>query len=99
MWSISAMRGPFWPTWATRSGCLDGDRANEVYRLTRLQMEQAGMHGDRGLYEAIMRLEQRCRVVLLSNSYEETVRGIPAAARLCRSVPRDLQQCEQAPTA
>ena len=55
-------------------GCLDGDRANEVYRLTRLQMEQAGMHGDRGLYEAIMRLEQRCRVVLLSNSYEETVR-------------------------
>lgn len=32
------------------------------------------MHGDRGLYEAIMRLEQRCRVVLLSNSYEETVR-------------------------
>ena len=55
-------------------GCLDGDRANEVYRLTRLQMERAGMHGDRGLYEAIMRLEQRCRVVLLSNSYEETVR-------------------------
>ena len=55
-------------------GCLDGDRANEVYRLTRLQMEQTGMHGDRGLYEAIMRLEQRCRVVLLSNSYEETVR-------------------------
>ena len=55
-------------------GCLAGDRANEVYRLTRLQMEQAGMHGDRGLYEAIMRLEQRCRVVLLSNSYEETVR-------------------------
>lgn len=30
-------------------GCLDGDRANEVYRLTRLQMERAGMHGDRGL--------------------------------------------------
>lgn len=77
-------------------GCLDGDRANEVYRLTRLQMERAGMHGDRGLYEAIMRLEQRCRVVLLSNSYEETVPGVPAAAWLCRSVPRDLQQCEQA---
>lgn len=77
-------------------GCLDGDRANEVYRLTRLQMERAGMHGDRGLYEAIMRLEQRCRVVLLSNSYEETVREFLAAARLCRSVPRDLQQCEQA---
>lgn len=75
-------------------GCLDGDRANEVYRLTRLQMEQAGMHGDRGLYEAIMRLEQRCRVVLLSNSYEETVPGVPAAARLCRM--RSAEICSSA---
>ena len=76
-------------------GCLDGDRANEVYRLTRLQMEQAGMHGDRGLYEAIMRLEQRC-----CRSADQFLRrdraGVPAAAWLCRSVPRDLQQCEQA---
>lgn len=80
-------------------GCLDGDRANEVYRLTRLQMEQAGMHGDRGLYEAIMRLEQRCRVVLLSNSYEETVREFLQAARLCRSVPRGLQPVRTSPTA
>lgn len=55
-------------------GCLDGDRANTVYRQTRIQMEQAGMHGDRALSEAIVRLEQRCRVVLLSNSYEQTVR-------------------------
>lgn len=77
-------------------GCLDGDRANEVYRLTRLQMEQAGMHGDCGLYEAIMRLEQRCRVVLLKQFLRRDRAGVPAAARLCRSVPRDLQQCEQA---
>lgn len=54
-------------------GCLDEDRSNAIYRQTRQCMERAGMHGNPALRKAIIALHRRCRVILISNSYEQTV--------------------------
>lgn len=65
-WAVLALLG-------MAMGCLDEDRSNAVYRQTRQCMEQAGMHGNPRLRGAIISLQSRCRVILMSNSYEQTV--------------------------
>ncbi len=50
------------------------DRANEVYRLTACRWSRPGCTVTAGFMRPSCGWEQRCRVVLLSNSYEETVR-------------------------
>lgn len=54
-------------------GLLDGTRADEVYRQTRVEMEREGMEGNTRLRDALIALQKRRRVILLSNSYRETV--------------------------
>lgn len=57
----------------TALGCLDKKRSDEIYHRIRHHMEQAGMHGNSRLRQAIIDLQKRCRVILVSNSYQETV--------------------------
>lgn len=54
-------------------GLLDGGRNEDVFRRTRRKMEQDGIVGCPALAEEIRRLARRRRVVLLSNSYRDTV--------------------------
>ena len=54
-------------------GLLEGARNEAVFRRTRQKMEQDGIEGCPALAEEIRRLAMRRRVVLLSNSYQNTV--------------------------
>ena len=54
-------------------GLLKGSRADEVYRSTRVEMEREGMEGNLRLRDAVAALQKRKRVILLSNSYRQTV--------------------------
>ncbi|NLU25023.1 MAG: HAD family hydrolase [Clostridiales bacterium] len=66
-WAVLALLG-------SAMGCLDQKRSDEVYHETRLCMERAGMlHGNPRLRASILALQQRCRVLLMSNSYQQTV--------------------------
>ncbi len=53
-------------------GLLEGGRADSVYRRTRTQMERDRMSGNERLKQAISKLCERRRVLLMSNSYEQT---------------------------
>lgn len=66
-WAVLALLGE-------SIGCLQGERSDFVYRSTRESMERKGMQGSLRLKQALTSLQQRCRVILLSNSYEATVR-------------------------
>lgn len=54
-------------------GCLDEERSDLVYFQTRRCMEQAGMSGSARLRSSLLALRERCRIVLMSNSYPQTV--------------------------
>ncbi|NMB01242.1 MAG: HAD family hydrolase [Firmicutes bacterium] len=53
-------------------GLLEGERRDQVYRLTRRHMEEQGMVGNATLKQAIQALTDFYDVILLSNSHEET---------------------------
>lgn len=53
-------------------GLLSAERSSEVYRRTRRKMEADGMRGDPVLRDAIVRLRECYKTVLLTNSYEQT---------------------------
>lgn len=53
-------------------GLLEGERCNEIYKLTRDKMSRDGMKGSRRLRDAIIELGRHYNTVLLSNSYEST---------------------------
>lgn len=53
-------------------GLLDGKRRDLIYRRARRRMEEQGMSGSAALKTAIRDLSERCKVILMSNSYAET---------------------------
>lgn len=54
-------------------GLLENDRGEIIYRRTRGKMEQDGMKGNPRLKKAIVNLSQRHDIILMSNSYKDTV--------------------------
>lgn len=64
-WAVLALLGK-------TLGLLEGPRLDAVYRMSRRDMSQEGMEGDKKLRDAIIRLGKRCETVLVSNSYEDT---------------------------
>lgn len=64
-WAVLALLGK-------TLGLLEGSRLDAVYRMSRRDMSQEGMEGDKKLRDAIIRLGKRCETVLVSNSYEDT---------------------------
>lgn len=64
-WSVVALYG-------CTLGLFEGERAEEIYRLTRRRMERAGRTGNARLGEAIQNAGKKCETILLSNSYRDT---------------------------
>ncbi len=55
-------------------GVLEGERSDLVYRRVRRDMEEKGMEGSARLKAAIQNLIPHYKVILMSNSYEDTAR-------------------------
>ncbi len=55
-------------------GLLSNERADILFRRIRLKMEVDGMRGNEILKENIIKLNDKYNILLMSNSYEETVR-------------------------
>lgn len=55
-------------------GLIADGRGDVLYHRIRTQMEQDGMQGDQYLKDAIIDLSKRCNVLLMSNSYEATIK-------------------------
>ena len=80
-WAVLALLGK-------TLGLLEGPRLDAVYRMSRRDMSQEGMEGDKKLRDAIIRLGKRCETVLVSNSYEDTAWDLFPLLFFCRKAQR-----------